>query len=68
MELVLSICLMASPAMCREEAVPVGAETPATASQCLMEAPIIVAEWSGIHPKWTVTRWRCGVHPKGKNI
>jgi len=59
MELILSICLIASPGTCREEPVSVGFERPPAPFQCMMDAPVRIAEWSENHPKWKVTRWRC---------
>ena len=60
MELILSICLIASPGTCREEAVSVGMEQAPAPVQCLIGAPPVIAEWSETHPKWKVTKWRCG--------
>ncbi len=59
MELILSICLIANPGTCREEAVSVGAELRPAPVQCMIGAPPVIAEWSETHPKWKVTRWRC---------
>lgn len=68
MELLLSICLVASPGTCREETVSVGLEAPAAPTRCLLEAPMIIAEWTGTHPKWQVIKWRC-VRPRaGRDI
>ncbi len=60
MELILSICLIASPGTCREEAVSVGLEQAPLPQQCVMGAMPVIAEWSETHPKWRVTKWRCG--------
>lgn len=59
MELILSICLIASPGTCREEPVSVGIELPPAPTQCMMGALPAIAEWSETHPKWKVTSWRC---------
>ena len=59
MELILSICLLTSPSVCKEEMLFVGGEQVVMPSQCIMEAPIAIAEWSETHPKWRVTKWRC---------
>ncbi|MFT0860806.1 hypothetical protein [Ancylobacter sp. G4_0304] len=60
MELILSICLIANPGTCREEAVSVNLEQPQIPVQCMMGALPVIAEWSETHPKWKVTKWRCG--------
>lgn len=60
MELILSICLIASPGTCREEAVSMNIEQTPISTQCVMGAMPVIAEWSETHPKWRVTRWRCG--------
>ncbi|WP_248310362.1 hypothetical protein [Bosea sp. 117] len=28
--------------------------------QCMMGAQPVIAEWSESHPKWRVTKYRCG--------
>ncbi len=60
MELILLVCLIGAPQQCREEYLPVSLE-PIPQLRCLMGAQPIIAQWSGVHPKWRVTRWRCGV-------
>ncbi|MCJ8144192.1 hypothetical protein MKI84_14820 [Ancylobacter sp. A5.8] len=60
MELILSICLITNPGTCREEAVSVNLEQPTIPVQCMMGALPVIAEWSESHPKWRVTKWRCG--------
>jgi hypothetical protein len=60
MELILSICLIASPGTCKEEAVSLNVELPPIPIQCMMGAMPVIAEWSETHPKWKVTKWRCG--------
>ncbi|MBS9478029.1 hypothetical protein [Ancylobacter radicis] len=64
MELILSICLIASPGTCREEALSVSLESTGVPAQCMMSALPVIAEWSGTHPKWKVLKWRCA--PPGK--
>ncbi|MDQ0303482.1 hypothetical protein [Ancylobacter polymorphus] len=59
MELILSICLIASPGTCREEAVSVGLEAPPAPMQCMIGAMPVIAEWTETHPKWKVLKWRC---------
>ncbi|MCK0196270.1 hypothetical protein MWN34_05020 [Ancylobacter sp. 6x-1] len=68
MELILSVCLVAAPATCREEIVALGQEQIVPSSQCLVGAPSLIAGWTESHPKWRVARWRCGPHADGKDI
>ncbi|MDQ0510080.1 hypothetical protein [Ancylobacter amanitiformis] len=60
MELILSICLVANPGTCREEALSVSVEQTQMPMQCMIAAMPTIAEWSGTHPKWKVHKWRCG--------
>lgn len=60
MELILSICLVASPGVCKEEYLSLSVEQASIPTQCLMGAQPVIAEWSESHPKWRVTKWRCG--------
>lgn len=59
MELILSICMIANPGTCREEALSVSMASSAMPTQCMIGAAPIIAEWSGTHPKWKVLKWRC---------
>lgn len=69
MELILSVCLLASPGVCKEEALSLAGEQTRLASQCLVSAPVVIAEWADGHPKWKVVKWRCGAaHDKVKDI
>jgi hypothetical protein len=68
MELILSICLIASPGVCREEAVSLSVEQVSLPTQCMMGAQPVIAEWSESHPKWKVTKWRCGRPTAGRDI
>jgi len=59
MELVLLVCLAASPETCREERLQVSyVET--DPRMCMAGAVPTIAEWSGDHPEWRIARWRCG--------
>lgn len=60
MELVLAICMLASPGECREERLSISMEETAP-MQCMIGAQPVIAEWAQTHPKWKVERWRCGV-------
>ncbi|HSI42339.1 MAG TPA: hypothetical protein VLA00_17470 [Xanthobacteraceae bacterium] len=60
MELILSICLVATPGVCKEEYIALEAEKVSLPTQCVFGAQPMIAEWSESHPKWRVTKWRCG--------
>jgi hypothetical protein len=55
--IVLSTCLLADPGVCRDQVIPLSAET--TPLRCMMMAPPHVAKWSEEHPEWRVVRWQC---------
>lgn len=59
MELLLSICLVSSPADCRSENITVSMEATAPMA-CMMTAQQTIAQWQESHPKWRVARWKCG--------
>lgn len=58
MELLISICLMASPADCRNEHMAMS-ETYQAPMACMMTAQQAIAQWQEQHPKWRVERWKC---------
>ncbi|WP_181704005.1 hypothetical protein [Chthonobacter albigriseus] len=55
-ELVLTVCLMASPNECRHQRMPFDGPLMA----CAMNGQIAAVEWLQTHPKWRLNRWRCG--------
>lgn len=55
-DLVLTVCLLAAPADCREERMPF--DGPIFA--CAMAGQFTAAEWISRHPKWRIERWACG--------
>lgn len=55
-ELVMTVCLMASPTDCRKERMPF--EGPMMA--CAMAGQFAAADWLNAHPKWRLSRWQCG--------
>ena len=59
MDLVLLVCLVASPATCREERVLVSLER-VDPRICMAGAVPVIAEWTEGHPDWQVSRWKCG--------
>ncbi len=59
MDLVILVCLVASPQTCREERVLVSVEQ-SDSRMCMAGAVPIIAEWAGGHPEWQISRWKCG--------
>ncbi|MFC6789750.1 hypothetical protein ACFQE0_09050 [Methylobacterium komagatae] len=58
MLLLLSACLIAQPATCRDEQIPVGGGA-ANAFICLRNSQSVLAQWQDEHPCWHVEKWRC---------
>ena len=58
MLLLLSICLVAQSATCREDRIPLSYEG-SNPSVCLRNAQSTLAAWQSAHPEWHVERWRC---------
>ncbi|MGA0533171.1 hypothetical protein [Hansschlegelia sp. KR7-227] len=54
--IVLSVCLVANAATCRQERI----EFTGSPMACVVSAQPIVAEWGADHPEWRVTSWKCG--------
>lgn len=57
MTIVLSACLVANPATCKDFKLPLDGEM--DSAQCAMYAPPFFAEWTEQHPDWVVKRWKC---------
>lgn len=55
-EIVVAVCLIADPAVCKEDKIPVQHQSP---TACMMGSPPLVAKWADEHPKWEVKRWTC---------
>lgn len=58
MDLVLTVCLVADLATCRNERLSMSVE-PTGPLACLVGAAPVVAQWSEHHPKWKVQEFRC---------
>ncbi|GLK69135.1 hypothetical protein GCM10008179_27730 [Hansschlegelia plantiphila] len=58
MDLVLLVCLAASPASCHEERVLMNVAE-ANSRLCMMGAIPALVEWTEEHPEWQVSRWKC---------
>jgi hypothetical protein len=63
-ELVITACIVAQPATCRDQRVLIEAE--ATPMQCMMGAQPMIANWKAQHPEWFVQRWKCQYPKKGE--
>ncbi|GLK81022.1 hypothetical protein [Methylopila turkensis] len=59
MDLVLLVCLAASPQTCREEHVAMTVER-TDPRLCMASAVPAIVEWTESNPEWQVTRWTCG--------
>jgi len=57
MELVLIVCLHATPDRCEERSI--GLYTEISAMTCLMQAQPQIAAWSEQNPALRVSRWSC---------
>ena len=53
--LVLTVCLAASPASCKEERPTFDGSLLA----CATQGQLLAARWLSEHPAYTLTRWRC---------
>ena len=58
MFVIMTICMLASPTMCREERVEQSVEERPPIS-CIVEGQSTVAVWSQQHPAWHVDKWKC---------
>lgn len=58
MFVVLYVCLLSSPATCRDERVQQSVEERPPVS-CIVEGQSTVAVWQQQHPAWRVARWKC---------
>ncbi len=63
-ELVMTVCIVAQPATCRDQKVLLDATN--TPFQCMMNAQPTIAQWGTEHPKWFVQRWKCQMPRKGE--
>jgi hypothetical protein len=58
MLLLMTICLVANPKICREERLNFSFEE-ASYTACMVHAQSTLAEWQQSHPDWRIDRWRC---------
>ncbi len=57
MTIILSACLIAEPASCKDFKLGIDGEMDST--HCAMYAPPFFAQWSEEHPGWVVKKWQC---------
>ena len=61
-DLVLTICLLATPTACREERLHF--ESSGSLQKCMFLAPTQIVKWSEEHPAMRVARWKCAYPSK----
>lgn len=55
-ELVLTVCLLASPVSCREERPDFAG---GSVLSCMTQGQFYAARWLAEHPAYSISRWRC---------
>lgn len=65
-DLILTVCLTASPDSCRTEHVYF--EDRGSLVQCMFHASIYIAPWSQENPNLKVVRWKCAYRDNGEDI
>ena len=58
MFVIMSVCLLATPATCKEEQVRQSVEERPPIA-CIVEGQNTVAVWQTEHPAYVVKRWKC---------
>ncbi len=58
MLLLMTICFLSDPSVCREERLSLSFEETGY-SACMVHAQWKLAEWQQSHPGWRIDRWRC---------
>lgn len=58
MQVLMVVCLAASPGECREERLTLTMRALSPA-QCMYSSVPRVSRWQTMHPKWKVASWRC---------
>ncbi|MFD1331526.1 hypothetical protein ACFQ4O_05885 [Methylopila musalis] len=59
MDLVLLVCLAASPETCHQERIAMTVEA-TDPRMCMAAAVPAIVEWSQENPEWQISRWTCG--------
>lgn len=60
-EIILVVCLLASPDRCEEQRPPIDR---LSLVGCLSDGQLIAIEWLNEHPKWRLAGWRCRIGPR----
>jgi hypothetical protein len=58
MLILMSICLLSSPSVCREERLSFSFEDSSPIA-CMVHSQTKIAEWQESHPTYRVDRWKC---------
>lgn len=58
MFVILSVCMLAAPNVCKEERVQQSVEE-RTPVSCIVEGQSTVAVWQQEHPAWHINKWKC---------
>jgi hypothetical protein len=61
--LILVVCLMATPDVCREARPPMEA---IDGVSCIVQGQQLASRWLDEHPKWMLRGWRCRIGPPEK--
>ncbi len=60
-EIVLSVCMLADPARCKDVHLSYMAEGQGvTPHQCMMYGQSEIAKWAEGNPNWKLHKWSCG--------
>lgn len=65
-DLVLTVCLAANPANCRDEHLLF--QSRGSLFQCMILAPAEIAKWSAEHPALKIVRWKCAFPDNSRKI
>lgn len=56
-QLVLTVCLAAAPATCKEERPTF--EASLSLMSCATQGQLLASQWIAEHPTYTLNKWRC---------
>lgn len=60
-EIVLSVCMLADPAKCKDVHLSYMAESQqVTPHQCMLYGQSEIAKWAEGNPNWKLQKWSCG--------
>jgi len=58
-EILLSVCLVTNPATCKDVSLNYMSDQ-VTPQQCMFRGQVAISRWVAGHPKWQLTKWKCG--------